>query len=367
MHTVRSLLLMLVIGLAGPLHADYQSQVLAENIDHPWSMVQIGERQGLVATRAGQLMTLDLDSGETEPVTGGPATYVESQGGYFDLLLHPQFSVNQRVYLALADGGPEANGTAIYMGTLRDRAIEGMQRIFRVSPNKDTPAHYGGKLAWTPEGDLLLTTGDGFEYREQAQNLQGQLGKVLRMTENGEPAPGNPFAESGDPYIYSFGHRNPQGLAVDPVTQNIWMHEHGPRGGDELNLISMGANYGWPATSFGINYSGARISPLTSYEGISPPALYFTPSIGPSHLLIYQGAMFPEWQGDLFISTLVDQDVKRIEVDGPTASLAESLFSEFNVRIRAVTTDDQGALYLLTDDVAGAIIKISRPIASRVD
>lgn len=360
-------MLMLIIGITQPLRADYESRVLAENIDHPWSMVQIGQGLALLATRPGQLMTIDLNTGQTTPVMGGPETYVESQGGYFDLALHPQFADNQRIYLALADGSPEANGTAIYAGTLKDLTIEGMQRIFRVSPDKDTPAHYGGKLAWTQEGYLLLTTGDGFEYREQAQNQQGQLGKILRMTDSGEPAPGNPLIETGDPYIYSLGHRNPQGLAVDPLSQTIWMHEHGPRGGDELNRVVAGANYGWPATSFGINYSGARISPLTSYEGITPPALYFTPSVGPSHLLIYQGAMFPEWQGSLFVSTLVDQDVKRIEVDEDSATLAEALFGEFNARIRAVTTDDQGAIYLLTDDAAGAIIKISRDATSALE
>ena len=235
-----------------------------------------------------------------------------------------------------------------------------MTRIFRVSPDKDTPAHYGGKLAWLEDGTLLLTTGDGFEYREAPQDPASQLGKILRMTDEGKPAAGNPMAEQGFPYLYSLGHRNPQGLAVDPNSGTIWMHEHGPRGGDELNRVSPGANYGWPATSFGINYSGAKISPLTSYEGIEDPALYFTPSIGPSHLLIYQGEQFPQWQGQLFISTLVDQDVKRIAADAFGATLEESLFSEFDARIRAIVEDDQGALYLLTDSDDGSIIKIER-------
>ena len=357
---MRIILTLLITWLSAieTIRADYQATTLATGLNYPWSMVQVAPSSGLIATRAGDLLLMDLNTGKTTPVSGGPATYVASQGGYFDLSLHPQFTENKRVYLALADGTPDANGTAIYSGTLNDNQLIDMTRIFRVSPDKDTPAHYGGKLAWLEDDTLLLTTGDGFEYREAPQDPTSQLGKILRMTDEGKPAADNPMAEQGFPYLYSLGHRNPQGLAVDPNTGTIWMHEHGPRGGDELNRVSPGANYGWPATSFGINYSGAKISPLTSYEGIEDPALYFTPSIGPSHLLIYQGEQFPQWQGQLFISTLVDQDVKRIAADAFGATLEESLFSEFDARIRAIVEDDQGALYLLTDSDDGSIIKI---------
>ena len=296
---MRIILTLLITWLSAieTIRADYQATTLATGLNYPWSMVQVAPSSGLIATRAGDLLLMNLNTGETTPVSGGPATYVASQGGYFDLSLHPQFTENKRVYLALADGTPETNGTAIYSGTLNDNQLIGMTRIFRVSPDKDTPAHYGGKLAWLGDGTLLLTTGDGFEYREAPQDPTSQLGKILRMTDEGKPAADNPMAEQGFPYLYSLGHRNPQGLAVDPNTGTIWMHEHGPRGGDELNRVSPGANYGWPATSFGINYSGAKISPLTSYEGIEDPRPLFHTQYRPVTFTDLPGRTVPGMAG----------------------------------------------------------------------
>ena len=355
----RSILVALVLMLSAPINAEYTTRVVAEDLAFPWSMVFINDDTFIVATRSGTLEQLSLSSSERKTLQGTPETYVESQGGYFDLVLDPDFASNQLVYLALADGPAEANATAIYQAVLGADGLTGLTKIFRVSPSKDTPAHYGGKLAFLADGTLLLTTGDGFEYREAAQDPFSQMGKVLRLKTDGSAPANNPFADgqNGDPYVYSYGHRSPQGLAVTTSGQ-IWLHEHGPQGGDELNLIRGGNNYGWPATSFGINYSGARITPLTSAEGITPPVTYWTPSIAPSHLLIYQGALFEAWQGSFLVGTLVDQDVKRLTLNDNSVTDSESLFSELGARIRGVHEGPDGAIYLLTDSDPGSVIEV---------
>ena len=360
----RSIFIALILLLSAPIHAEYTTRVIADDLAFPWSMAFIDDDTIIVATRSGTLERISLSSSERKTLLGTPETYVESQGGYFDLVLDPDFSSNQLVYLALADGPAEANATAIYQAVLGTDGLTALTKIFRVSPSKDTPAHYGGKLAFLADGTLLLTTGDGFEYREAAQDPFSQMGKVLRLKTDGSAPANNPFADgqNGDPYVYSYGHRSPQGLAVS-TTGQIWLHEHGPQGGDELNLIRPGNNYGWPATSFGINYSGARITPLTSAEGITPPVTYWTPSIAPSHLLIYQGALFQDWQGSFLVSTLVDQDVKRLTLDDTSLTGSESLFGELGARIRGVHEGPEGVIYLLTDSDPGSVIEVRPKMA----
>ncbi|MEJ6670607.1 MAG: PQQ-dependent sugar dehydrogenase [Pseudomonadales bacterium] len=345
--------------LSAPIHAEYVSRVVAEGLAFPWSMTFIDDDTFIVATRSGTLEQIRLSTSEQLTLSGTPETYVESQGGYFDLILDPDFTNNRRLYLALAEGPAEANATAIYQAVLGQTGLTAVTKIFRGTPNKDTPAHYGGKLAFLADATLLLTTGDGFEYREAAQDPFSQLGKILRLKTDGSAPENNPFADGkeGDPYVYSYGHRNPQGLAVSSSGQ-IWAHEHGPQGGDELNHIRPGNNYGWPATSFGINYSGARITPLTSAEGITPPVTYWLPSIAPSHLLIYQGALFEDWQGSFMVSALVDQDVKRLTLDDNSVTTSESLFGELGARIRGIHEGPDGAIYLLTDSDPGSVIEI---------
>lgn len=355
----RSIFIVLLLLLSTPVHAEYTSRVVADDLAFPWSMVFISPDTFIVATRSGTLEQLSLTTSERKTLEGTPETFVESQGGYFDIILDPDFANNQLLYLALADGPAEANATAIYQAVLAPTGLTAVTEIFRVTPSKNTPAHYGGKLAFLADGTLLLSTGDGFEYREASQDPFSQLGKILRLKTDGSVPQNNPFADSkgGNPYVYSYGHRNPQGLAVANNGQ-IWAHEHGPQGGDELNHIRPGKNYGWPATSFGINYSGARVTPLTSAEGITPPVTYWLPSIAPSHLLIYQGPLFNDWQGSFMVSALVDQDVKRLTVKDNSVTASESLFSEFKARIRGIHEGPDGAIYLLTDSDPGSVIEI---------
>ena len=194
---------------------------------------------------------------------------------------------------------------------------------------------------------LLLTTGDGFDYREAAQDVSSGLGKVLRMTADGRPAPGNPFPES--PYVYSYGHRNPQGLVVAPGG-TVWLHEHGPRGGDEINRIEAGENYGWPAVTHGVDYSGAEVSPYGEWPGMVSPLWDWTPSIAPSGMLLYQGERFPQWRGDLLVGALVDREVRRLRLEAGAPVEEEALFDELEARVRDVRSGPDGLIYLLLPD-----------------
>lgn len=327
--------------------AEYRLETWAKSMDLPWSIAFLPDGSALVTELGGQLRHLDASGNAGSPIKNVPEVYFAGQGGLFDVVLHPRFSENALVYLSLAEGGEGDNGTAIVRGRLDGGALEDVEFIFRNYTRKDTPVHYGGRMAFLPDGTLLLTTGDGFDYREAAQDLDSGLGKVLRMNDDGTPAAGNPFP--GAPFVYSYGHRNPQGLAVSR-SGTVWLHEHGPRGGDELNRIEPGVNYGWPAITYGLDYSGAIISPYTEWEGMAQPAYYWVPSIAPSGLAIYEADLFPDWRGNLFIGALKDQEVRRLELFGDTVRREEAVFSEIAARVRDVRTGPEGALYILTPD-----------------
>lgn len=209
-------------------------------------------------------------------------------------------------------------------------------------------------MVFLADGTLLLTTGDGFDYREAAQDIDSGLGKVLRLKDDGTAARGNPYP--GSPYVFSYGHRNPQGL-VTSASGVVWLHEHGPRGGDELNRIESGVNYGWPAITYGVDYSGAVISPYTKWEGMAQPEHYWVPSIAPSGLALYEGDQFPEWKGDLLVGALVNREVRRLDLSGGKVVGEEKLFSELAARIRDVRGGPDGALYVLTPD---RVVRITR-------
>ncbi|MFT7247002.1 MAG: glucose/arabinose dehydrogenase, partial [Candidatus Azotimanducaceae bacterium] len=257
MNKLISLLFLSLICLPAAA-ADYSIETVAEGFDHPWSISFLPDGDFLVTTRPGEIYRVTPAGDKGLALTGTPAAYVAGQGGYFDAILDPDFAANKTVYLSYAGGTPEANGTTVMRATLGAEGFENTEVIYSTMPTKDTPAHYGGKLAFLADGTLMVTTGDGFEYREAAQNKNSQLGKVIRINSDGSIPADNPFVNGGgDPKVYSYGHRNPQGLAVDTATGDIYVHEHGPKGGDELNLIAPAANYGWPAVTFGENYSGA--------------------------------------------------------------------------------------------------------------
>jgi glucose/arabinose dehydrogenase len=352
--------LLAAAALAQAEPVDYVLNTLAKDLDRPWSLVQLPDNSFLVTQRGGELLRVAQDGSTTE-IGGVPPTYVAGQGGFFDVVLHPEFAANQVIYLSYAHGSPGANGTAIMRARLEGDSLEEARDILLVEPLKDTPQHYGGRLLFLDDGTLLLTTGDGFDYREEAQNLDSELGKVLRINEDGSVPGDNPFSEGPAQRIWSYGHRNPQGLVVSPGGV-VYLHEHGPRGGDEINLIEPGKNYGWPAITHGVNYSGARVSPFTEAEGMEQPLVYWVPSIAPSGMTWYEGDAFPQWRGDLFVGALVDREVRRIVLEQGEVVRQEALFSDLGERIRDVRTGRDGFLYLLTDGNNGKLIQV-RPKA----
>jgi len=347
-----------LLCLFAPVQAGYRLETVAENLEIPWGLAFLPDGRFLVTEHAGRLRVVSADGQVSAPVEGVPAVYFKSQGGLFDVVIDRDFAANRRIFLTYAEGSPGNNGTAIARAILNESGtqpkLENVEVIFRVERRKDTPVHYGGRLVILGDGNLLLTTGDGFSYRHESQEVSSQLGKTLRMTADGKPAPGNPFPDA--PYVWTFGHRNPQGLAL-AADGTIWLNEHGPQGGDELNRIEPGKNYGWPAICYCLDYTGAYVTPYTEWPGMEQPAHYWRPSIGPSGLAIYEGDQFPEWRGDFFTGALVDQEVRRLHHGEGGKLVEEKLFSEIGARVRDVRSGPDGALYFTIEGENGRIMR----------
>lgn len=332
---------------------------VAEGLDFPWSLAFLPDGAMLVTERSGQLRRID-GGVVSEPIPGVPQVYVESQGGLFDVVLHPDYETNHLIYLTYAGGTPEANATHVARARYDGTSLQDVEVIFSVDRKKDTPVHYGGRLAFLADGTFVVTTGDGFDYREQAQNLGNHLGSTIRLNDDGSVPADNPYVgdDNARDEIWTNGHRNPQGLVLDPVTGGLYLHEHGPKGGDELNLIEPGKNYGWPVITYGRDYSGAAITPWTERPGLEQPMIHWTPSVAPSGLAIYYGDKFPEWQGDLFVGTLVEHSLRRVDLEDGKVVGQEILLSDLDERIRDVRLGPDGSLYILTDSEEGRVIRL---------
>lgn len=344
---------------------NYQIEVLTEGLNFPWSLDFLPDGSIVISERVGNLKI--YKSGKlSQSLDGLPDIYVKSQGGLFDVLADPEFATNKTIYLSFAHGTPDANTTKIISAQLSATAISNLKDIFTVSPQKDTPVHYGGRMALLPDKTLLLTTGDGFDYREKAQDLGGLLGKIVRIHLDGTPPENNPFVGNtkARDEIYSYGHRNPQAILYDPQREKIIMHEHGPAGGDEINIIEPGKNYGWPVITHGRDYSGASISPFTEYQDMQQPLLHWTPSIAPSGMAVYYGEQFPELNGDLLVGALVEREVRLVVLENSKPVEQISLFKNLNQRIRDVRLGPEGAIYLLTDSDNGQLIRVTRAAKS---
>ncbi|MCA3255767.1 MAG: PQQ-dependent sugar dehydrogenase [Alphaproteobacteria bacterium] len=337
--------------------APVKVQTVARGLDHPWSVAFLPDGRVLVTERAGRLRV--IAGGKLQPgaVAGVPKVYEAGQGGLFDVLPHPKFAENQLVYLSYAAGTPGANATRIARATLDGNRLANLKVIFEVSPKKDTPVHYGGRMVWLADGTLAMTTGDGFEYREKAQDRSGLLGKIIRIRDDGTIPADNPIPGSA---IWSLGHRNPQGLAFDPASGRLYEHEHGPRGGDEVNIIVKGGNYGWPVATKGRDYSGAAISPFQAYKGMRDGIVGWTPSIAPSGLAVVSGPMFPEWRGDLLVGALVNEEVRRIDMVNGRPGAQSNAFPQIKARIRDVRVAPDGEIWVTTDEPSGRVIRVSR-------
>ncbi|MEL6222977.1 MAG: PQQ-dependent sugar dehydrogenase [Cyanobacteria bacterium J06627_8] len=347
---------------------DFQPVTVLENLERPWGIVWLPDGSMLITERPGRVRVVRNGVLEPTPIPGLPEIFVESQGGLLDIALHPRFEENRLVYFTYSHGTISANRTRIARATFDGSALNDWQVIFEVSQTKSRAQHFGARLVWLPDGTLLASIGDGGNppielegelIRQQAQNTASHFGKVIRINDDGSIPSDNPFVnEAGAaPEVWSYGHRNIQGLAYDPTTNQVWVTDHGARGGDEVNQVEAGENYGWPVATHSREYSGGLISPETSLPGMVDPKVIWTPSIAPSGLAIYTGDFFPEWQGDLFAGGLVSQDIRRIEVDASGNVVNEEPIV-IGQRVRDVRQGPDGLIYVLTDEPNGRLIRL---------
>jgi aldose sugar dehydrogenase len=350
-----------------PEAVGWRAEVVTSGLSHPWSMTWLPDGSMLVTERAGRLRLIRDGKLDPRPISGLPPVLAYGQGGLLDVSLHPDFANNRLVYLTLSIGDPDANRTALARGRLEDHALRDTQVIFRNANPKSGGQHFGSRMVWLPDGSLLMSIGDGgnppmsFEgenIRDQAQDPSTHFGSVVRLDDDGTPHPDNPLGTrpGARPEIWTIGHRNIQGMTMDPLSGRVWANEHGSRGGDELNVIAGGNNYGWPEVTYSNEYWGPRISDETSRPDIEDPVLVWTPSNAPSGLTLYTGNRYPQWKGNLFSGALKFRHVRRIVLDGMRIADEEKL--TIGQRVRDVRQGPDGYLYLLTDEDDGALLRI---------
>ncbi|WP_239495394.1 PQQ-dependent sugar dehydrogenase [Salinicola halophilus] len=340
---------------------------VATGLEHPWGLAFLDAESALVTERPGRLRVVDLESGElSAPIEGLPDIDARGQGGLLDVSLDPAFETNRRVYFSYAEPrGDGENGTSVARAVLSEdrRRLDSLEVIFRQTPAWQSTKHFGSVLVWDDEGRLYVTLGERSlpAPRQLAQDTQAHLGKVVRILDDGSIPEDNPFAdgEEGLPEIWSYGHRNVQGAAWQPGANRLWTLEHGPKGGDELNLPEPGENYGWPAITYGEDYSGAPIGDgITEQSGMEQPVYYWDPVIAPGDMTFYQGERFPDWQGSLVIASLSPGGLVRLTLDGDRVSGEQRLLESLG-RVRDVAEGPDGALWVLTDQRDGALIRIT--------
>jgi len=350
-----------------PLPAKLKPVTLAHGLQHPWGLAFLPdfERDGrmLVTERIGQLRVVTTKGVLSKPIAGVPKVDSRSQGGLLDVALDPKFAENQLVYLSYSEPGEGGNGTAVARARLEGDKLTGLQVIFRQQPKVDSTKHFGSRLVFARDGRLFITLGERQSRRDEAQNLGSHLGKVVRIEADGKVPPDNPFVNTPGalPEIWSYGHRNVQGAALEPASGVLWTHEHGPQGGDELNIDEAGKNYGWPVITYGREYvTGGKIGEGTAKEGMEQPLRYWVPSIAPSGMAFLTSDRYPGWKGSLFIGSLRAQALVRLELDGRSVVREERLLTNLFERFRDVRQGPDGWLYLLTDNEDGRIIRLER-------
>jgi aldose sugar dehydrogenase len=343
---------------------DLAVQTIAKGLDHPWAFAFLPDGRILVTERPGRMRLLARDGTLSPPLAGVPRVFASGQGGLHDVVPDRGFAQNHTVYFCYAEPVDGRARTSLARARLVDEGtprLDAVQIIFRQAGPLSSGNHFGCRIVQTPDDNLFLTTGDHFTTRDQAQILGNDLGKIIRIRPDGSAPPDNPFVgkAGAKPDIWSYGHRNPQGLALHPVTGKLWEHEHGPRGGDEVNIIEKGKNYGWPVIGYGIDYSGAKIHDSTHKAGMEQPIKYWVPSIAPSGMTFYSGNLFASWRGSLFIGALAGQVLVRLELDGDKPVKEERLLQELRERIRDVREGPDGALWLATDSSSGRILRLA--------
>lgn len=342
----------------------YKVDRLADQLGHPWAVIAMPWNRLLMTEKTGYMLILDSAGTVLKKITGLPKVNPKGQGGLLDVALDPDFDKNKIIYWSYSENIDTANLTAVAKGELSeaDSTVKNIKTIFRAKPGLNSDLHYGSRLQFDKDGNLFVSSGERsiLPGRVQAPMLNSGLGKIFKITRDGKPAPGNPFIGKADamPEIYSYGHRNPQGLAINPATGDLWETEFGPRGGDEVNLIKPGKNYGWPTITYGIEYSGEKVGDgIQQKDSLEQPVYYWDPVISPSGIMFYSGDAIPEWKNNLFISGLSSLQIVRLVIENNKVVGEESLLTDKKERIRDVTQLN-GDIYAVTD--TGILFRISK-------
>ena len=352
-----------------PVDDGVRLETLVQGLEHPWSMAWLPSGDLLITERPGRLRRVRDGRLEANPVSGVPEVFAGGQGGLLDLRLHPRFAENNRIYFTYAHGSSVANRTRVASATYNGTSLENWRVLLEVATAKAGGQHFGARMAWLPDESLLVSIGDGGNppvrldgdwIRKKAQDKRSRLGKIVRLTADGTAPADNPFQKmpDADPYVWSLGHRNIQGLVFDPLRNLVWASEHGALGGDELNRLVKGQNFGWPMVTYSREYvGGVKISEFTSKPGMQDPEVVWMTAIAPSGLALYTGDQYPRWQGDLFVGGLISQDIRRIDLDDGGRVLGQTAI-RIGQRVRDVRQGPDGLLYVLTDETAGSLIRL---------
>ncbi len=346
-----------VVATATP----FEVVTLTTGLVHPWGLAFLPDGSMLVTERPGRLRRISPTGAlDPTPVAGVPTVVAQGQGGLLDVRVDPDFDQNRWIYLTQAAAGSGGAGTRVIRAELTDQGLVNVMVLLDMPRKTNAGVHFGSRLAFGSDGMLYVGTGDRGD-RNRSQNLGDLAGKVLRIHPDGRIPVDNPFVDEAGalPEVYSWGHRNIQGMATHPETGEVWAHEHGPRGGDELNRIEAGLNYGWPIITYGLEYSGAEVGDGSSQKaGLEQPVIHWTPSVAPSGMAFYTGDVFPEWQGDLLVGALAGQHLVRLQMEGERVIGHERLLVQQVGRIRDVRMGPDGLLYVLTDDSNGTLLRL---------
>ena len=346
----------------------FKKTTILEGLERPWSIAWLPDGAMLITERLGRLRIVRNGVLDPQPIPGIPEVLAFGQGGLMDVSLHPNFRENRLIYFTYSHGSQQANRTRVARATFDGNALQNLEVIFEVLPAKTGGQHFGSRIVWLPDNTMLVAIGDGGNppirlggdlIRKQAQKLNAHLGKIVRLNDDGSVPSDNPFVTSAnaDPAVWSYGHRNIQGLTFDTANNRLWSTEHGARGGDELNLVEAGKNYGWPTVTYSREYTGGEISQERSRPGMVDPKLVWTPAIAPSGLAFYTGEQFPGWKGDLFAGGLVSRDVRRIDLDSEGNVVSQESIP-IGQRVRDVRQSPDGMLYILTDEQNGQLLRL---------
>ena len=338
--------------------ANFQVRVVAEGLEFPWDVEFLPDGNALISQFDGNLRVLRNGALMPDPVPTGVATTAD--GGLRSIVAHPDFADNGVLYFCYAAGSEEDNHTEIARGRFDGGAVSDLEVIFVADNGAREQAHHGCRLLFDDDGKLIATLGDRRHRAEDSQDLSNFVGTVVRLDDDGSPARGNPFSKkrNAHPEIFAYGLRNAQGAVLHPETRALWVSEHGPLGGDEVNVVRAGENYGWPIATYGIDYSGEELTDTPLMDGVTAPLFYWYPSVAPSSIAFYTGDDFPKWKGDAFVTTLARRRLLRLELNGERVVGVEDLFSELDARLRNVEMGPDGAFYVLTGAGDGRLLKI---------